>query len=71
MKDLLIQRGLNATLENKKHVDQADIHNTKWDDMKLHVAMLALPLEILEINYDDSLEQNNFKIFCEKLIHIP
>ena len=35
VKDLLIQRGLYATLEDKK---PTDVENTKWEDMKLRAA---------------------------------
>ena len=63
VKDLLIQRGLYATLEDKK---PTDIENTKWEDMKLRAASTIRLALAPEIKYD-VLEENNPKNLWEKL----
>ena len=63
VKDLLIQRGLYATLEDKK---PTDVENTKWEDMKLCAASTIRLALAPEIKYD-VLEENNPKNLWEKL----
>ena len=63
VKDLLIQRGLYATLEDKK---PADVDNSKWEDMKLRAASTIRLALAPEIKYD-VLEENNPKNLWEKL----
>lgn len=63
VKDLLIQRGLYATLEEKK---PTDVDDTKWKDMKLRAASTIRLALAPEIKYD-VLEEDDPKNLWEKL----
>ncbi|XP_074378095.1 uncharacterized protein LOC141719617 [Apium graveolens] len=63
VKDLLIQRGLYATLGGKK---PTEVDDTKWGDMKLRAASTIRLALAPEIKYD-VLEEDNPKNLWEKL----
>ena len=63
VKDLLIQRGLYATLGGKK---PTEVDDTKWGDMKLQAASTIWLALAPEIKYD-VLEEDNPKNLWEKL----
>ena len=63
VKDLLIQRGLYATLGGKK---PTEVDDRKWGDMKLRAASTIRLALAPEVKYD-VLEEDNTKNLWEKL----